>query len=67
MSWITHCIFLPKFKNRMYVPNEFVFIGNYVSFSGHEGEISSLTEAGLVFLGGKRIAPVQYPRKVALW
>lgn len=51
----------------MYVPNEFVFIGNYVSFSGHEGEISSLTEAGLVFLGGKRIAPVQYPSKVALW
>lgn len=51
----------------MYVPNEFVFIGNYVSFSCHEGEISSLTEAGLVFLGGKRIVPVQYPRKVALW
>ena len=48
----------------MYVPNEFVFIGNYVSFSCHEGENSSLTEAGLVFLGGKRIAPVQFPRKV---
>lgn len=51
----------------MYVPNEFVFIGNYVSFSCHEGENSSLTEAGLVFLGGKRIAPVLVARKVALW
>lgn len=48
----------------MYVPNEFVFIENYVSFSCHECENSSLTEAGLVFLGGKKIAPVQFPRKV---